>query len=293
MVCSKDKKFHNNAFSAKSPRYDELMEIGRWLENSATTRQVPENLLLDQLEYRLQQFWCRPYVPDAFHRIGDLAKLAGRTPLQGSVPPNNTLKIFTSIPSIDELTNGFQGETLTIVAGAMSVARTRLLCDVLIHAVAEQGLAAAYFSMGTSTNHLIRLLLTCGTTQRASSSDTEQTSGSHIDRFGDLPLYLNDSPALSLSEIRAGARRLVRQQEKPAVIVIDSLSLMRGNDSQLAMEYRVDALKQLAKEVGCNVIATIDLPDTTLPTMDSLKAIGNIDHSAEVIFFMPEDSHTN
>jgi len=125
-----------------------------------------------------------------------------------------------------------------------------------------------------------------------------------VDRLGRVQMFIDESPALNPSELRARARRQARQCGKLGLIVVDYLQLMSGNSS--SEENRATeigeisrGLKALAKELQCPVIAlsqlnrSVESRNDKRPMMSDLRESGAIEQDADVIMFIYRDEYYN
>jgi len=127
------------------------------------------------------------------------------------------------------------------------------------------------------------------------------------ERLGQAPLFIDDTPALTSSQLRASARRLARQSGGLGLIVVDYLQLMvAGGDGRRGVENRAyeladvtRALKALAKELQCPVIALSQLSREVekrtdkRPMMSDLRESGAIEQDADVVMFIYRDDYYN
>lgn len=292
MVTPTEPDLTNNALSEEASGFDALQEIGSWISAEARARKAPLTSLLDELEIKLYQTRKRSNSTHSFQRAGDLLRASALTPSHKRFLPAKAPTVLTDLLHLSGMPATLRHGTLTLVAGAASAERTQLLADFAILA-AERGTATALFSMGTSSDHFVRMISTRANVARRDDSlndGNQMIETAH--RLGDAPLYIDDTSALDLHEIRARTRRLARNAGGLAVVVIDSLTQMSENCSRLAVEFRADALKHLAKELRCNVVACIDLPGSSEPSVDALRAVGNMDLSADAVLFISEDAGT-
>lgn len=284
MASPTDADLTNKPLSGEPTGFDALQEIGSWLCAAASAREKPEQTLYDELELKLYHARPRPNSTYAFQRAGAMLRALALTPQHKRFLPAKAQTVLTDLLQLGGMPGSFRQGTLTFIAGAASAERTQLLVDFAIQA-AERDMATAFFSMGTSTNHLVRMV-----SARGLDPLSEQGRIETAHRLGDAPLYVDDSSALDICEIRGRARRLARHEGRLATVVIDSLTQMIGNSSPQAMEYLADSLKHLSKELRCNIVACIDLPEGSKPSLDGLRTFGNMDQAADAILFTSDTS---
>jgi replicative DNA helicase len=212
--------------------------------------------------------------------------------------------LSTGYGKFDELTAGLQKGDLIIVAGRPSMGKTTLALNLAENAALNQSQRqpTAVFSMEMSTEQLaLRMISSLGRVNqsslrngRLSDEDWPRINGA-IQLMQEAPLFIDDTPALSPTEIRARARRLKRQHGL-SLIVIDYLQLMQvsGNTENRATEISAisRSLKALARELEVPIIALSQLNRSVeqrvdkKPIMSDLRESGAIEQDADLIVFI-------
>ena len=216
-------------------------------------------------------------------------------------------EMVTGVPSgfkdLDRLTAGFQPSDLIVVAGRPSMGKTALCLNIAAHA-AFCGHGVAVFSLEMSKEQLVLRML-CS---EARIDHSKVRSGYLADRefpalvmaagrLAETPIYIDDTPAISILELRAKARRLVRDRDKKiGLIIVDYLQLMRGSERAPNREQEISgisrSMKALAKELNIPVIAISQLNRRVedrgdkRPMMADLRESGAIEQDADVIAFV-------
>jgi replicative DNA helicase len=215
-------------------------------------------------------------------------------------------KQVTGVPSgfkdLDELTTGFQPSDLVIVAARPSMGKTAFCLNIAAHA-AETGHGVAIFSLEMSKESLVQRLLCAEArvdsqrVRRGSLSDTDFTMLARAAGvLSSCPIWIDDTPALTLLEMRSKARRL-RLENEVKLIVLDYLQLMR---SPAYAENRVQeisdisrSLKALARELEIPVLALSQLSRASeqrggerKPILSDLRDSGAIEQDADVVLFI-------
>ncbi|MCZ8131519.1 MAG: replicative DNA helicase [Steroidobacteraceae bacterium] len=180
---------------------------------------------------------------------------------------------FTGVPTgyteLDRMTTGFQPGDLIIIAGRPSMGKTTLAVNIAENAAIDRGIPAAIFSMEMSAEQVtLRMISSLGRvsqgplrTGQLSAEDWPRiTTATEI--LSKAPIYIDETPALTPTDMRARARRLKREKGL-GLIVVDYLQLMQvaGNKENRATEISEisRSLKALAKELHCPVIALSQL----------------------------------
>jgi len=217
---------------------------------------------------------------------------------------------ITGVPSgyddLDRLTAGFQPSDLIIVAGRPSMGKTAFCLNIAANVALNADTGVVIFSLEMSSDQLVMRML-CSLAQL----DLARVRIGHIqDReykkiamavgdLGEAPIFIDDTPALSVMELRARARRLRRDPSaRLGLIVVDYLQLMRGRGED-SREQEISnisrSLKALAKELSVPIIALsqlnrqVELRADKKPVMADLRESGAIEQDADVIAFIYRD----
>lgn len=217
--------------------------------------------------------------------------------------------ISTGIAAFDDKTAGLQNGDLIIVAGRPSMGKTSFAMNIAEHAAIREKVPTAVFSMEMSGEQLaLRMISSLGRIDqskvRTGKLDDEDWPRitSAVTLMSEAPIFIDDTPALSPTEMRARARRLKREHGL-GLIVVDYLQLMQisGNKENRATEISEISrgLKSLAKELNVPVIALSQLnrnleqrPDKR-PVMSDLRESGSIEQDADIIVFIYRDEVYN
>ena len=224
--------------------------------------------------------------------------------------------VSTGYEELDRLTGGFQRSDLIILAGRPAMGKTAMALNLAMNAALPSqrqqhknlpGAAVAIFSLEMATEQLLqRLMCQIGhlnlgalRTGRLKNEDiTKLTSA--ISQLEKAEIFIDDTPAIRVLELRAKARRLKSQLDSRGIelglVMIDYLQLMRGSDRADSREQEISeisrALKGLAKELNVPVLALSQLnrqvenrPDKR-PQLSDLRESGAIEQDADIIAFV-------
>jgi replicative DNA helicase len=219
----------------------------------------------------------------------------------------------TGVPTgffeLDRLTSGFQPSDLIIIAGRPSMGKSALATNIGQYAAVHSGKAVALFSLEMSKESLVLRML-CGEArvdgQRVRTGYLNDKDFPRLamaaGRLADLPFYIDDTPALSILELRSRSRRLVRDRGL-GLIIVDYLQLMRAHRDVDNREQEISlisrSLKALAKELNVPVVALSQLNRAVesradkRPMMSDLRESGAIEQDADVIAFVYRDEFYN
>jgi replicative DNA helicase len=231
----------------------------------------------------------------------------------------NRKELITGVPTgfhdLDKQTAGLQKNDLIIVAGRPGMGKTALALNMATHASIQTGLAVGIFSLEMAKEQLVLRML-CS---QARVNYADVRSGHLKERdfarlasaAGDLhqaAIYIDDSAGLSILELRAKARRLVRDARAKlgrelGMIVVDYLQLMRGSGRTDSREQEISeisrSLKALAKELQLPVVALSQLNRRVeegtdrRPVMAHLRESGAIEQDADLILFVYREAVYN
>ena len=211
----------------------------------------------------------------------------------------------------DEQTSGMQPADLVIVAGRPSMGKTTFAMNLAEHAAIKSKVPVAVFSMEMPADALaMRMLSSLGQidqhrlrTGRLNDDDWPRLT-SAIALLNEAPLFIDDTPALTVTELRARARRLKREHGL-SMIVIDYIQLMQGsnrssNENRATEISEISrSLKALAKELEVPVVAlsqlnrSLEQRPNKRPIMSDLRESGAIEQDADLIVFIYRDEVYN
>ncbi len=218
--------------------------------------------------------------------------------------------VRTGFYDLDRMTAGLQPGDLIILAARPSMGKTAFAINIGENVAINEGLPVVIYSMEMGAAQLaLRMVGSIGRidqghlrTGRLADDEWSRLSEA-VDKLGKAAIFIDESPGLSPSEVRARARRQARMCGQLGLIIIDYLQLMSGNGGA-SEENRATVvgeisrgLKALAKELRCPVIALSQLnrsvetrPDKR-PMMSDLRESGAIEQDADIIMFIYRDEY--
>jgi len=208
----------------------------------------------------------------------------------------------TSFSRLDELTAGFQPSDLIILAGRPSMGKTALAMTTAQHVGIHHREPVAVFSLEMSKEQLLTRMLCSEArvdssklrTGRFAKSDWPKLTNA-AGRLTEARIFIDDTPAMTVLEMRAKARRLKADHKGLALIIVDYLQLMRGRTSDSREQEISDisrSLKALAKELNVPVLACSQLSRAVesrtdkRPQLSDLRESGAIEQDADVVMFI-------
>ncbi len=225
--------------------------------------------------------------------------------------------VTSGLVDMDKKLGGFQKSDLLILAGRPSMGKTALATNWAFNAAkayadsgGKDGAVTAFFSLEMSSDQLAGRMLA---TQSGVSNDAIRKGEIKKEDFSafvgasqvmaQIPLYIDDTPALSIGAVRTRARRLKRQHGL-GLLVVDYLQLLSGSGSKRSSENRVQevseitrGLKAIAKELDIPVIALSQLSrqveqrEDKRPLLSDLRESGSIEQDADVVMFVYREEY--
>lgn len=213
----------------------------------------------------------------------------------------------TGFTQLDDLTSGFQKGDFIIIAGRPSMGKTALGLNIAENMAIDDNRPVAFFSLEMSRLQLAQRVL-CGRGKvdshkfrRGMVSEVEKRQlGFVCEELAEVPLYIDDTPGMSVLELRAKARRLAQQHEVQAVFV-DYLQLMTAPAYSDNRQQEISAisrgLKALGRELNIPIIAMAQLNRSSegreghRPRMSDLRESGAIEQDADVVLLLHREDY--
>lgn len=261
--------------------------------------------LLDQAEQKLfsvsQKYLKQNFIAlseilhETFDRIDELHREKGK--LRG-VP--------TGFTDLDNKLGGLQKSDLVILAARPSMGKTSLALDIVRQVAMNENKAVAIFSLEMSKDQLVDRLLAAeadvdlwkmrtGKLNDLGPDNDFERIGHALGRLSEAPIYIDDSGALNIMELRTKARRLQAEHDLD-LIVVDYLQLMQGRSTENRVQEVSEisrSLKILAKELNVPVLALSQLSRAVeqrggdkKPQLSDLRESGSIEQDADVVMFI-------
>jgi replicative DNA helicase len=221
--------------------------------------------------------------------------------------------LATHYVEFDRMTSGLQESELIIIAARPSMGKTAWAINIAENAAVHGGKVVAVFSLEMSKSSLLRRMLASQALVSARNiqqgfigRDDRDKLISGLERLMESKIFIDDTPGITLAEMRAKARRLKQQQGKLDLIVIDYLQLMTGSNSNArGFENRTQevsaisrGLKALAKEMKVPVLALSQLSRASeqrggdkKPLLSDLRESGSIEQDADVVCFIHREEY--
>lgn len=237
---------------------------------------------------------------ESFDRLDELHKDKGK--VRG---------LSTGYRDLDNVLAGLQKSDLIILAARPSMGKSTLSMNMAHHIAAKQQQTVLVFSLEMSKEQLVDRLLAAEAGVDAWNIRTGNLSDSDFEKLGnamgslsEAPIYIDDTPSISVMEMRTKARR--EQHQRPlGLIIVDYLQLMTGNTNK-GSDNRVQeiseisrGLKAIARELNVPVIALSQLSRSVenrhpqIPQLADLRESGSIEQDADVVMFIYREDYYN
>ncbi len=280
-----------------------LIEVSTQIVSEAFESSAPAGELLDAAEHRIFEV-NQSRGHEGFTRIKELL-----WPTMENIEKlQRGGESITGVPSgfkdLDDLTAGFQPSDLVIVAARPSMGKTAFVLNIAQNAALDKGVPVAVFSLEMSKESLVQRLLT---SEGRVDAQRLRKGKLHDDEFVRLgraagmlshaPIWIDDTPGISLLEMRSKARRL-KTDNDIGMVVVDYLQLMSGPTNQESRQQEISyisrSLKSLARELKVPVVALSQLSrapeqrtgDNKRPQLSDLRESGAIEQDADLVMFI-------
>jgi len=222
--------------------------------------------------------------------------------------------LATRYVDFDKMTSGLQDSELIIIAARPSMGKTAWAINIAQNAAVHDGKVVAVFSLEMSKESLLRRMLASealvGSRKLQTGTMLREDRGklmSALERLMESKMFIDDTPGITLAEMRAKARRLKQQEGRLDLIVVDYLQLMTGTNAtgKKGFENRTQevssisrGLKALAKEMKVPVVALSQLSRGSeqragdkKPLLSDLRESGSIEQDADVVAFIHREEY--
>ena len=216
---------------------------------------------------------------------------------------DSLIGVSTGFSEIDEITLGFQRSDLIVIAGRPSMGKTALALNIAENVARQTDRTVLIFSMEMSAEQVVRRFISSIANidlQRLMRGQLQDNDWEGIDKalsvLSSKKILLDDTPALSPTELRARSRRVKRENKDLAMIVVDYIGLMQipGKSENRVTEISEisRSLKALAKELDVPVVAlsqlnrAVESRPNKRPILSDLRDSGAIEQDADVIAFL-------
>lgn len=215
----------------------------------------------------------------------------------------------TGFKSLDDKLNGFRQSNLIIIAARPSVGKSALMLNMAQYAAVQHKVPIGVFSLEMSTDELVTRMVAAEANVDSFKITSGQLNDDELAAYGqasgvlaDAPIYIDDTPSISIMELRTKARRL-HVDKGIQMIMVDYLQLMRGRTTENRVQEVSEiswGLKAIARELKIPVVTAAQLNRAVeqrggakVPQLSDLRESGSIEQDADVVMFLsrPDDEN--
>ena len=290
----------------------QLIHFASTVETKAFDPTVDVDELMQETESSLFELSQKNMKQD-YTQIAPVVKEAERILQKASSNSGGLTGIPSGFTKLDEVTSGWQPSDLVIIAGRPAMGKTSFALSIAKNIAVDYNIPIGFFSLEMNNVQLANRLISNVCEIQGQKILNGQLSTDDWERFdknlqtlSDAPIYVDDTPGLSVFELRTKARRLVREQGVK-IIMIDYLQLMNANGMKFnSRQEEVStisrSLKGLAKELDIPILALSQLNrgvesreglEGKRPQLSDLRESGSIEQDADMVLFVhrPEYYH--
>ena len=215
--------------------------------------------------------------------------------------------IATGYIGLDRMTSGLHAEELIILAARPSVGKTAFVLNIAKNVAVNLNETVAIFSLEMGAESLVERIICSHASINAGHLKTGKLTDEEYTQYfvatgvlAEAPIYIDDTPGIRVSEIRAKCRRLKQERNNLGLVVIDYLQLIEGNGKESRQQEVSEIsrnLKLIAREFNVPVIALSQLsrsvesrPDKR-PVLSDLRESGSLEQDADIVIFLYRDKY--
>ena len=263
-------------------------------------------VMLDSAEQNILQVSERRN-RSGFIRISDVVSASLQNIESLAQQSDDVTGVPTGYIALDKMTAGLQKEELIILAARPAVGKTAFALNIAQNVATKADQVVAIFSLEMGAESLVNRMLCAEGNIDAGHLRTGQLSEDEwsnlimaMGTLGQSKIFIDDTPGIRIAEIRAKSRRLLQEQGKLGLIVIDYLQLIEGNNRESRQQEVSDIsrqLKKLAKELKVPVIALSQLSrgveqrQDKRPVLSDIRESGSIEQDADIVAFLYRDDY--
>lgn len=282
------------------------------IENvSASTLETNITAQIEQVEKEIYLLNTQQLNKKKFFSSYECSQLSLRNIEKAMKHKGSITGICTNVIKLDELLSGFQNSDLIIIAGRPAMGKTAFAINFAYHACKdlikkmvkdENPKGIGFFSLEMSAEQLTTRVFSLMTQinskfLRSGQIEEEQynTLRKAANEFSDMPFFIDDTPALSINEVRTRAKQL-HKIHNIGILFIDYLQLLKGNKKTenriLEVGEITQGLKALAKELNIPIVAlsqlsrAVDSRIDNRPLLSDLRESGSIEQDADIVIFL-------
>lgn len=287
-----------------------LINVSNDIANESMIENGNVNDILDGAEMKILNV-VKTRKSSEFHKIQDVVFKAQENLEKLSNQRGEITGLPTGFYEIDKLTSGLHENELIIIAARPAMGKTAFALNVATNIAKTTDKAVALFNLEMNAEQLVNRMFASVAqiegsklrTGRLDNNDWRKLSEG-ISQLADTHIYIDDTPGITIGEIRSKCRRLAASKEGLGIVIIDYLQLISGSSKyagnrQQEVSEISRSLKTMALELGVPVIALAQLSravegrDDKRPIMSDLRESGSIEQDADIVAFLYRDDYYN
>lgn len=286
-----------------------LIEVSTEITTESYDANESTNEILDDAEKKILNV-IKNRKASEFKSIAEVVTNAQNILEELAQNEGNITGISTGFNALDNLTSGLHGSEFIVVAARPAMGKTAFAVNLATN-IAISGKTVALFNLEMSAEQLAMRMISSighveGSKLRSGSLSSEDWEGINeaISTLADAKLYIDDSPGLTASEIRAKCRRLASSDDGLGIVIIDYLQLLSGSaryagNRQQEVSEISRLLKTMALELNVPVVAlaqlsrAVEMREDKRPIMSDLRESGSIEQDADIVAFLYRDDYYN
>ena len=311
VASSANVEYHANVIAQKFLAR-QLISFASVIETKAFDETIDIDELMQEAEGSLFELSQRNMKKD-YTQINPVIAQAIKSIQAAATNTDGLTGVATGYHKLDDMTSGWQPSDLVIIAGRPAMGKTSFALSMAKNIACDYRVPMAFFSLEMSNQQLVDRLISNVCEIEGSKilngqlrQDEWDRLDKRINKLLDAPLYVDDTPGLSVFELRTKARRLVREHHVE-IIMIDYLQLMNANGMRFSSRQEEvstisRSLKGLAKELNVPILALSQLNrgvesreglEGKRPQLSDLRESGAIEQDADMVLFVhrPEYYH--
>lgn len=287
-----------------------IIEVANNITTSAYDTELEVDQVLDEAEMKMLGVGKNRRVSE-FKTVQDVMFKTQENLEQLAKNKGDVTGIATGWIDIDKITTGLQPNEFIIIAARPAMGKTAFALNLATNVAINSGKTVALFNMEMGAEQLAsRIISSLGqidgnklSTGRLLNDDWRRVDEA-ISQLADAKMYMDDTPGITIGEIRSKCRRLANSEEGLGLVVIDYLQLISsninyGSNRQQEVSDISRALKMMALELNVPVIAlaqlsrAVDSREDKRPIMSDLRESGSIEQDADIVAFLYRDDYYN
>lgn len=282
-----------------------LIEAGDYVSELGFKEGEEIDVVLDDAEKKVFEITSNPTSAQKFTSIKDIIPKSWEKLEILSQSDGSLRGVPTGFVALDNILSGFQDSDLIILAARPSTGKTALSLDMVRKAAVQHNVPVGFFSLEMSSDQLTDRMLSAEAqvdawrmrTGKGLTDDDFARISVAMETLSKAPIYIDDKPGNSISQMRSTARRL-KAEHGLGLIVVDYLQLMTTSQRHDSMVNQVTeisrSLKSLARELKVPVIALSQLSRAVesrggKPRLSDLRDSGSIEQDADVVMFLHKE----